>query len=197
MLVAAKLQPVVSITTTTTNPTAGTDVAFTASVTPAAGSGTNIADVVVDFGDGARTDYGPVSGSAIAIHHVYTLGGTSYTVVLTATDTNGGVGTGATTLFVQAAQPVGVTLSFTKTIVDANNTLVTFTATVTGLGNAVVNSYQWDFGDGTIVPPTTTNQVTHNYAKPLVPPTRVATVFITTSAPPPNNTATGSTQITP
>src|SRR5438034_241716 len=137
VLVAAKPQPVVSITATTTNPTAGTDVTFTASVTPAAGSGTNIADVVVDFGDGVRTDYGAVSGSAIALHHAYTVGGT-YTVVLTATDTNGGVGTAATTVFVQTATPLTVLLSATPTPAGGGATTETFTATVIGLGNSVV-----------------------------------------------------------
>src|SRR5439155_24434299 len=71
VLVAAKPQPLVSITTTTTNPTAGADVTFTASVTPAAGSGTNITGVSVDFGDGSATNLGPVSSSSIVIHHVF------------------------------------------------------------------------------------------------------------------------------
>ena len=105
VLIAAKLQPTVSISTTTTNPTAGTDVAFTASVQPAAGSGTNIANVVVNFGDNTRTALGPVSGTNISIHHVYAGGGT-YNVTLTATDTNGGVGTAATSVFVQCGHAV-------------------------------------------------------------------------------------------
>src|SRR5438093_976215 len=158
VLVAAKPQPVVSITATTTNPTAGTDVTFTASVTPAAGSGTNIADVVVDFGDGVRTDYGAVSGSAIALHHAYTVGGT-YTVVLTATDTNGGVGTAATTVFVQTATPLTVLLSASPTP-SGTNTTETFTATVIGLGNSVVVNYHWVFGSTLGTADTSSNQVT-------------------------------------
>src|SRR5207249_4600295 len=153
--------PVVSITTTTPNPTAGTDVTFTASVTPAAGSGTNIADVVVDFGDGVRTDYGPVNGSAIALHHAYAVGGT-YTVVLTATDTNGGLGTASTTVFVQVATPLTVLLSATATPAGLNTT-ESFTATVIGLGNSVVVNYHWVFGGPNLPADTTSNQQTRNY----------------------------------
>ena len=193
--VGSRQQPTVTISTTTTNPTAGSDITFTGTVTPAAGSGTNIADVVVNYGDPANpgtTNLGPVSG-AITLHHVYPSGGT-YTVTLTATDSNGGVGTGSTSVFVQAATPLGVTVSFNQQNVNSTNTLVTFTATVTGLGNAVVTQYQWNFGDGGTAL-TTTNQVVHNYTRPSIPPTLVATVTITTSD---NRSATGqSTPITP
>ena len=193
VLISSRAQPTVSITTNTLNPTAGTDVTFTGSITPAAGSGTNIASATVNFGDGTSQSLGPVSGTNIAIHHVFLLPNT-YNVSLTATDTNGGVGTGATTVFVQAATPLGVSISFTKTIVDGSNTLVSFTATVTGAGNAVVTNYIWNFGDGATTQ-TTTNQVTHLYAHPSTPPTLVATVTITTSD---NRTASGtSTPITP
>ena len=193
VLISAKAQPTVSNSTTGT-PTAGTDITFLATVTAAALSGTNIASVSVDFGDNTTpTNLGAVSGTGIAIHHVYATSGT-YTVILTATDTNGGVGTATTTVFVQAAPPLGVTVSFTKTNIDNLNAQVVFTATVTGLGNAVVNSYQWNFGDGTTTT-TTTNQVTHNYARPSSPATLVGTVTITTSN---GSTASGGTSsITP
>ena len=193
VLISAKAQPTVSISTTGT-PTAGTDITFLAAVTAALLNGTNIASVSVDFGDNTTpTNLGAVSGTGIAIHHVYATSST-YTVTLTATDTNGGVGTATTTVFVQAAPPLGVTVSFTKTNIDNLNAQVVFTATVTGLGNAVVNSYQWNFGDGTTTT-TTTNQVTHNYARPSSPATLVGTVTITTSN---GGTASGSTSsITP
>jgi hypothetical protein len=199
VLIGARPQPAVSITTTTTNPSAGVDITFTASVTPAAGSGTNITSVNVNFGDGTSTPLGAVTGSSIAIHHAF---GTSdspantFTVVLTATDSNGGVGTATTTIFVPASPPLGVTLTSTQAIVNASNTLVTFTATVTGLGNSVVQNYHWVFADGQVAD-STTNTFTHNYTHPASPPTLQPTVTITTSAVPPKNTATGSTQITP
>ena len=49
-----KPQPAVSIVATTTNPTAGTDMTFTASVAPVAGNGSVIRSVSVDFGDGTK-----------------------------------------------------------------------------------------------------------------------------------------------
>jgi len=195
VLVSARPQPTVSITTTTTNPTAGSDITFTASVTPAAGSGTNITGVSVSFGDGTTTNLGPVSGSNIAIHHVYVTAGT-YTVVLTATDSNGGVGTATTTTFVQTATPLGVTLSASRTVVDAQNTLVTFTATVTGLGNAVVQDYRWVFDDGTPDQHSTTNTFVHNYTYGVgaTHTPRNPSVIVTPSAGAP---VTASVQVTP
>ena len=98
-----KPQPAVSVTVTTTNPTAGTDVAFTGKVAVGAtATGTVIQSVSIDYGDGTRTELGAATGDAISLHHVYQAGGT-YTVTLTATDSNGGVGTGVTTVFVQTA----------------------------------------------------------------------------------------------
>jgi hypothetical protein len=189
--VNAKPQPVVSITATTANPTAGVDMVFTASIAPVSGNGTVIQSALIDFGDQTTTALGAVTGTAIALHHVYQNGGQAYTVTLTATDSNGGVGTAVTTVFVQAATPLGVSISFTRTVVDPLNTLATFTATVTGLGNAVVLKYQWDFGDGT-TQETTTNQVTHNYTKPSPP--RVVTVTVVPSSGP---SASGTATITP
>jgi hypothetical protein len=166
VLVGARPQPVVSIAATTPNPTAGSDVAFTASVAPAAGSGTNIASVTVVFDTAnpstSTVDLGAVSGTAIALHHVYpNLAGGTYTVVLTARDTNGGVGTAVTTVFVQPAAPLAVTISRSGTTIGTTRT-ETFTATVTGLGNAVVLSYLWEI-DGVAQPTQTTNQFTKDY----------------------------------
>ena len=135
-------------------------MAFTASVQPAAGSGTNIADVVVNFGDGTRTSLGPVSGTNVSIHHVYVLGGT-YNVTLTATDTNGGVGVAATSVFVQSATPLTVLLSATATP-SPPNTTETFTATVLGLGNSVVVNYHWIFGSTLGAADTTSNTITRS-----------------------------------
>ena len=181
LLVAAKPQPVVSITTTTPNPTAGSDVTFTGSIAPAPGSGTNITSATVSFGDNTSQSLGPVSGSNIAIHHVFSAPAPSngaYTVTLTATDTNGGVGTGTTTVFVQAATPLGVTINASVNT-GVVTTVETFTATVTGLGNAVVTQYLWQFGNGDAPQTTTTNQTTHSYLHGAV--TYTVRVDITTS----------------
>ncbi len=65
-------------------------------------------------------------------------------------------------MFVQASAPLGVTVTTQKTVIDANNTSVTFTATVTGLGNAVVQKFAWDFGDGS-TQDSGSNVITHTY----------------------------------
>ena len=189
IVVTSRLQPVVSITSSTTNPTAGTDVTFTAGVTPATGSGTTIQNATIDFGDNTSTSLGPVSGTGIAVHHVYQNAGT-YSVVLTATDSNGGVGTATTTVFVQAQTPLGVFLSESKTF-SGGNTIESFTATVIGLGNSVVVNYFWTFDPG-VTQSTGTNQVTHTYATGSGG--RTVTVTITTST---GATATGSVAINP
>jgi adhesin/invasin len=190
VVVNPKPQPVVSITATTTNPTAGTDMTFTASVAPVASNGTVIQSASVDFGDGTTTSLGAVTGATIALHHVYS-DSKAYTVTLTATDSNGGVGTAVTTVFVQPATPLGVTLSASANI-GAVTTIETFTATVTGLGNAVVVSYLWEFGNGDAPQTTTTNQITHPYAHGAVSYT--VKVTVTTSS---GGSASNTTVITP
>jgi hypothetical protein len=186
-----KPQPTVSLAVTTTNPTAGTDVAFTGSVAPAASTGTVIQDVTVDFGDGNTTDLGAVTGTSIALHHVYPVGGT-YVVTLAATDSNGGVGRGATTVFVQTATPLTVLLSATPTPAGGGNTIETFTATVIGLGNSVVVNYHWVFGSTLGTADTSSNTVTRTYATGSGTFTPTVTVTTSTGAQ-----ATGSTVITP
>lgn len=181
-------QPAVSIVATTANPTAGTDMVFTASVAPVAGNGTVIRSVSVDFGDGTTTSLGAITGTAISLHHVYQLGGT-YSVVLTAADSNGGVGTAFTSVFIQTATPLAVSLTATSTPSGANTT-ETFTATVLGLGNSVVVSYHWVFGSTLGTADTTSNQVTRTYAAGAG--TITVTVTITTST---GTQATGTTVI--
>jgi large repetitive protein len=181
---------VVSLTLNTTNPTAGTDVAFTASVAPAANSNTVIQDVSVNFGDGTVTSLGAATGTAISLHHVYATGNT-YTVTLTATDSNAGVGTAVTTVFVQTATPLTVILSATATPAGANTT-ETFTATVIGLGNSVVANYHWVFGGTNGTADTTSNQQTRSYVAGSGPFTVSVTVTTSTGAQ-----ATGQTVITP
>ena len=183
-----KPQPAVSIVATTANPTAGTDMVFTASVAPVAGNGSVIRSVSVDFGDGTTTSLGAITGTSISLHHVYQVGGT-YSVVLTATDSNGGVGTAFTSVFIQTATPLAVSLTATSTPSGVNTT-ETFTATVLGLGNSVVVSYHWVFGSTLGTADTTSNQVTRTYAAGAG--TITVTVTITTST---GSQATGTTVI--
>jgi len=149
-----------------------------------------IQDVQIDYGDGTRQDLGAATGTNIQLHHVYQNSGT-YTVTLIAQDSNGGIGTAVTSVFVQAATPLGVSLSASPSAAGTN-TIETFTATVTGLGNAVVTSFVWDFGDGSSPQTTTTNQVTHSYKNGTGPFT--ARVTVTTSN---GGTATATTVVNP
>jgi hypothetical protein len=156
-----KPQPTVSLTAPTTAPTAGVDSLFTASIAAPTGTGAVMANSAVDWGDGSTpTNLGASTGTSIALHHVFANSGT-YVQTLTAQDTNGGIGTATTSVFVQPSPPLGVSLSASEVITGTTGT-ETFTATVTGLGNAVVTSYVWTFGDNT-TQSTTTNQTTHNY----------------------------------
>ena len=64
-------QPTVTLTGPTTPPTAGTDTQFTGSVAPVAGNGSVITNVVMDYGDGTVQNLGAITGTSIALHHVY------------------------------------------------------------------------------------------------------------------------------
>ena len=189
VVVNPRPQPVVTLTGPTTTPTAGTNTTFTGSVAPAANSGAVIQSVVMDFGDGTTQQLGAITGTSIALQHVYQTSGT-FTATLTATDSNGGQGKAATIVFVQPATPLAVSLTSSQSPSGAN-TNVTFTATAIGLGNAVVVSYHWMFRPGD-EPTTSTNQQTRTYVTGSGSFT--ASVTITTSD---GRTATGSTVITP
>jgi Big-like domain-containing protein len=189
--------PTLVITPPTTPPTAGIAASFTFAVTVATSNGSAIRDLTVDWGDPSPDvqDLGAVTGNAV-VTHVFPTAGT-FTVTATLVDAAGNRVSVSTVVFVQAAAPLGVSITFTQTVVNNANTLVTFTATVTGLGNAVVTQYLWDFGDvGSTPVVTTTNQVTHQYAHPSNPPTVVASVKVTTSAAT-NNSTSATTQLTP
>ncbi len=189
--IGARPQPTVSITPSA-NPTAGTTTTFTLNVAPAANSGTVISGVTLDFGDGTpAADLGASTGTGIVVQHVYQIGGT-FTVTAVARDSNGGSASATTILFVQASAPLGVTLTASGTNNGGSTTIETFTATVSGLGNSVVVSYLWDFGNGDAPQTTTTGQITHSYPHPSGPFTVRVTVTTSTGA-----TATNTTVITP
>jgi hypothetical protein len=122
------------------------------------------------------------------LHHSYQSGGT-FTVTLTARDSAGGIGTAVTSVFVQVAAPLAVALS-ASTTPSGTNTIVSFTATVIGLGNDVVVNYHWVFGSTLGTADTSSNQVTRTYAAGTGSVTPFVT--ITTSS---GKTATGSTVI--
>lgn len=190
VIVNPRPQPVVTLTGPTTTPTAGTVTAFTGSVAAAANSGAVIQSVVMDFGDGNTQQLGAITG-ATTLQHVYQTSGT-FTATLTATDSNGGVGKSATSVFVQTATPLAVALTSSQ-VSSGGNTTVSFTATVVGLGNAVVVNYHWVFGGSNGTADTSTNQQSRTYPTGTSGVITV-TVTVTTSD---GRMATGSTVITP
>jgi hypothetical protein len=190
VVVNPRPQPTVSLTGPTTTPTVGTVTVFTGSVAPAANGAAVIQSVVMDFGDGTTQSLGAITGTSIAMPHVYQASGT-FTATLTATDSNGGVGKSATSVFVQAATPLAVSLTSSQ-VSSGGNTTVSFTATVIGLGNAVVVNYHWVFGGSNGTADTSNNQQSRTY--PIGSGPITVSVMITTSD---GRTATGSTVITP
>jgi len=190
VVVNPRPQPAVGLTGPTTTPTAGTDTLFTGSVAPAANTGAVIQSVVMDYGDGIIQNLGAITGTSIPLHHVYQAGGT-YTATLSATDSNGGTGKAAASVFVQTATPLAVSLTSAQ-VSSGGNTTVSFTATVIGLGNAVVVNYHWVFGGSNGTADTANNQQTRTY--PIGSGPITVSVTITTSD---GRTATGSTVITP
>jgi hypothetical protein len=191
VVVNPRPQPAVTLTGPTTTPTAGTVTVFTGSVAPVAGSGAVIQSVVMDYGDGTPVqNLGAITGTSIALPHVYQATGT-YTATLTATDSNSGVGKSATSVFVQTATPLAVSLTSSQ-VSSGGNTTVSFTATVIGLGNAVVVNYHWVFGGSNGTADTPNNQQTKTY--PIGSGPIQVSVTVTTSD---GRTATGSTVITP
>jgi PKD repeat protein len=91
-----------------------------------------------DFGDGSPT------ATTLAASHIYADDGI-YTVTLTVTDDDGGVGTDTLTVTVMNVAPT-VVAGLDQTVDEG--TSVTFIGSFTDPG-ADTHTYQWDFGDGT------------------------------------------------
>jgi hypothetical protein len=134
-------------------PTSAT-VAVPASFTLTPTTGAIIVDVRVDFGDGTTKDLGALATATNMAHAFRHKGVVDVTV--TATDSEGGVGTTSTQV---AVAPLGVTISLSPSSPRLAD-VVTFTATPTA--GALVDHYEWDFGDGN-TSVATSNQVTHSF----------------------------------
>jgi len=151
-------------------------VTFIFAVTVPATNGSAVKQLIVDWGDGSVVqNLGSVTGNAIVIHSFGKDG--TYVVTGQLTDASGNVVTVSTVVFVQVAPPLSVTLG-SQTSGVAPNAIVTFTATATGLGTSVVQTYHWEFGDGTAADDTGGNQDSHTYTTTGAKPAKVT---ITTS----------------
>ena len=112
---------------------------------------------IVNWGDGSEDTFG-TAFSPVSASHTYTQGG-SFTVVVTVTDDDGGVGTDALTVTVQENKPPIAEAGDDQTVVEGAT--VVFAGTASSDVDGTIATYAWDFGDdGTGVGPT----VTHVYA---------------------------------
>lgn len=151
----------------------------TLTVTPTVGANNTPSRIVVNWGDGSGEDLGVVS-AARNVAHTYGSPGT-FTITATATG-DGEASSASTAVVVNPRQPLAVSLTATPsaTTSAAGNT-TTFTATVTPAtgGADTVESYTWDFGDGTSAT-TSGNATSHVYERTLTPTRRTATVTVRT-----------------
>ena len=125
-----------SFTAQPTSASAGTPITFT--VTP--GTGANIQNARVDFGDGASQSLGAISAAATA-SHAYSSPG-NYTATASATDATGTSSLSASVIIGSAP----IILSASPSVTTAGSPII---FTVSGLGaNASVDHYEWTFDDG-------------------------------------------------
>jgi PKD repeat protein len=112
-----------------------------------------------DFGDGS-----PVSSAPGSTSHVYAAPGT-YTVSLTVTDNEGSGSAAFTRLVTVTAAPVNraPVAQFAATPTGPS---VAFDGSGSSDPDGTVNSWAWDFGDGSPVVTTATGSATHVYASP-------------------------------
>jgi PKD repeat protein len=172
--------PAVTITAPTAGVEAGVPAVFT--VEPVSSTtGNAIREVVIDFGDGTAPSRLSSVLARTTVAHVYARSGI-YTINATVTDTQGIVGVSSLVVSVNEQSSVSVTLTGTPNPVSIGNAsqqgLVSFTATTGGFGTGVaVQSYSWDFGDGTGAQ-TTGGTVNHRYT---APGTYIANVSVRTT----------------
>jgi hypothetical protein len=160
VIVDVNAAPSLSIgTISPANPTVGQTISFT--VAPP----TNTAlDVSVDFGDGTSQSLGRVNASQ-TVTHTYTSAGT-YTIRVTGRDPSTGESvTGTTAVTVINRPPLSVTLAAeSETAVPTVGQRWRFTATVSPASGGAdqVESFTWNFGDGTSAT-TSGNTTSHVY----------------------------------
>ena len=168
-------------------------VVFT--VTRPTGSST-LRTATIDFGDGSSQSLGNLAGGTATVTHTYAGPSNStpntYTATVQAIDVNGETAAVSTTVVVTPRSPISVSIT-DSCGTTALNRRCTFTATVTGGGEgtttAPIQSYTWDFGDGSDDVTTSGNITAHVYS---AAGTYTVTVTVRTVD---GRTATGRTQI--
>ena len=159
--------PTVTVVATPTTSSVGEPVTF--AVTVAAGS-SSIREASIDFGDGTSQSLGALVG-ATNVTHTYAFAGT-FIVTAAAEDTSNADVQVVTTIVVESAAPLNVTIAAPATV--QVRVAAVFTATVTQATGGILEivRYEWSFGDGTSVD-TTGPSTSHVYTTAEV---RVASV---------------------
>lgn len=171
-------------------------------ITRPTGSST-LRTATIDFGDGTSQSLGNLAGGSLTTTHIYTgpSGSTpqTYTATVQVTDINGESAAASTTVIV-TPRPIPTPMNVTITTgapgdPTASGQLWSFTAEVAGgvegTTPAAIESYSWDFGDGTSA--TTSGKTTaHVYETAATEQRRTVTVTVRTQD---GRTATGRTEI--
>lgn len=158
--VTALALPTVGVTVSTATPTENLPTVF--AITAAAGDGTAIRNVTIDFGDGSSQPLGAVTSTSVS--HVYSSDGT-FVVRVTAEDTNGATQSQSTAVVVQPSAPPLVALAYTPSN-PTTDAVVSFTVTITPQGGQTapaVQSVVFDFGDGNRTEPIQSLTRSHIY----------------------------------
>jgi len=149
-------QLVISITPPTGTIAVSTPATFAVRVTSSGSDTVILTDTVIDFGEGEVPIGTLVSGAdAVSVVHVFASPGVA-TVTVSGLDSQGRT--------VSRSTQVGVTqlqASLTCSTPAAGGRTTTCAATVTP-GTALVDHYEWDFGDG-FTPSTASANVQHTY----------------------------------
>ena len=143
VIVGARSQLAVTISSSTTSPTTGSSTSFAITATPTAGNA--ITSIVVDFGDGSAKQ--TFSGNTTSVQRVYTASGT-FTVTATATDSSTATGSASMVVLVSAKPQLAVTIS-SATTTPTVGTVTSFTIGATASTGSAITSINIDFGDGT------------------------------------------------
>jgi hypothetical protein len=184
--IASRAGPIVTITCATVTaggtcagvqPTANNTATVVFTVTRPTGSAA-LRAATLDFGDGTSQALGNLAGGTATVTHTYNGSDTSnpraYTATVLATDINGESASVSITVLVtpRVTTPIAVNLT-TASCPAADRTQLTarctFEAAATGggeggTGNASIQSYSWDFGDGQTTT-TTGNRTSHVYER--------------------------------